>query len=271
MGRRPSCQSRIEFFKQRSGRQPDWQYQLAQARSASGIRRLPKQYKLLSELRQMLKIIRSAAPGRSPGQLASRLREHYGSLYLAYELHTAPAYTSLREEVEVRILAAQNDAEVSQATDLPPEVIRVYEQVFFSVRDKLTADWYIFTQVICADRLGTAVTPAESARQWLYKLGYALQGGGLEQLLAIRRSSDSGTGPAYQEIVRRLLLNDPKLHPLLSAQRPQRVANIIHQLLADCLNMQPPAVDSHSLSPALSQSPGEASSAVDWHSWGKTG
>ena len=68
--------------------------------------------------------------------------------YIAQAKEIWDARTATRLEIESRILARQNDAEVSLALDLPGETIQAYNHVFFDVRGRIDATAYILWEVV---------------------------------------------------------------------------------------------------------------------------
>lgn len=71
----------------------------------------------------------------------------FGPLHLAHLIHQDSAQ-QMRTVVEARILAGQDNEDISVSSHNPPEVISLYHDVFFDVRDRLTAKDWISTQVI---------------------------------------------------------------------------------------------------------------------------
>lgn len=70
----------------------------------------------------------------------SGLRRRDPALYAAYELFKATS--RMRTEVEARLLAGQNAREIAVITGLSEDVIKVYEETFFHITDRLKAqDW----------------------------------------------------------------------------------------------------------------------------------
>ncbi len=53
-----------------------------------------------------------------------------------------------RWEVEARLLTGQTDADIGARCGLPPDVVKCYETVFFSVRSRLGARMWVCNQVI---------------------------------------------------------------------------------------------------------------------------
>ena len=53
-----------------------------------------------------------------------------------------------RWEVEAQLLAGQTDEAIGAQCDLPPDVVKCYETVFFSVRSRLGARMWVCNQVI---------------------------------------------------------------------------------------------------------------------------
>lgn len=54
----------------------------------------------------------------------------------------------LRAEIEARILAGQDDAEIAEKCNIPPELVAVYESLFFFVRRYLHAEDWLMSKVV---------------------------------------------------------------------------------------------------------------------------
>lgn len=73
---------------------------------------------------------------KNPNRVSNKDRE------LSQATELAQASTSLRGEVEARILARHDDATIARDCSLVPEVVHWFEALFFNVRDRLHArDW----------------------------------------------------------------------------------------------------------------------------------
>ena len=111
--------------------------------------------------------------------------------YMAQAKEIWDARTATRLEIESRILARQNDAEVSLALDLPGETIQAYNHVFFDVRGRIDATCYVLWQVI-----GVRPRVAYSAIQLMQLSAYRHGPDVINPWLRFLRDEDDGTNLA---------------------------------------------------------------------------
>lgn len=94
---------------------------------------------------------------------SSRLGNVFMAVALATE--TAPAYVSLRAELEARILANEDNYALSDRLGLRADAIETYCQLFFDVRQRLQRKSFILHFVIGQEG-GHRVTPNQYATLW---------------------------------------------------------------------------------------------------------
>src|SRR5690606_34674736 len=75
-----------------------------------------------------------------------KLYMKYPSLLHAYEIFERN--DRIRLTIESRILARQSDEEIAEKVGTTPDVIKIYELLFFNVRDRLSNRDYIVQQII---------------------------------------------------------------------------------------------------------------------------
>jgi hypothetical protein len=93
--------------------------------------------------------------------------------------------------IEARILARQSTAEIAARYDLPVEVVAIYEEAFFDVRERLDACDYILREVIGLDT-HSPLDPATLLKKFAYFGGPII----LELVLAEMFSGvDAGWAP----------------------------------------------------------------------------
>ena len=80
-------------------------------------------------------------------ELMDKYPDIYGA-YLIYNRGDAEERHPARFAIEARILASQSDYDIARRMGIRPEVIAIYENVFFNVRDKLSNKDYISTVVM---------------------------------------------------------------------------------------------------------------------------
>lgn len=76
-------------------------------------------------------------------RLWQRLNEYFPTLAPVIELVESPANDALRHEIEARILARQTDYEIAEMTGIPAEMVGLFEQLFFCIRDVIDKQDYI--------------------------------------------------------------------------------------------------------------------------------
>ncbi|MEK6253236.1 MAG: hypothetical protein N2B05_00930, partial [Gemmatimonadales bacterium] len=116
------------------------------------------------------------------------LRERMPHVFAAVEIHgqAAPAFLA---GIEARILAGQTGAEIAELTGVPEDAIRLFEKLFFDVRDRLGARDFILNEVIPSG--GQSGSDAQRFRDWKY-FGYV---GGPELLESVMHGSTPTDGP----------------------------------------------------------------------------
>jgi hypothetical protein len=96
---------------------------------------------------------------QSPDPLAQfSLVEKYPELSWAHQLYTNGNQIQSRYAVEARILGKQNDREIAFSIGSTEGVVKVYENLFFSVRERLENSDYIFQVVIGKELHGSLST-----------------------------------------------------------------------------------------------------------------
>jgi hypothetical protein len=123
-----------DFQRHSTFRVLDWRWQRA-GYLVDGVRLLSRRY----DDRETIAAARCLrALGRRHTQNErTRLLQKWPALVAAKKL--AEDGGPLRDEVQARILAAQNDAEIAASCHLTPATVHWFECLFFCVRDRLTA------------------------------------------------------------------------------------------------------------------------------------
>jgi hypothetical protein len=150
--------------------------------------------------------------------------EDYPLMHQAYTLYSKDGASDLRWEVEARLLSGQTDEEIAKLTSASPEVIDLYEKVFFNVRDRLDSSSYII-QVV----MGRSIHQGVSDRD--YDLIWKMYGyhGGPDILSAfINRTGLVGLGrnPISKDDIKGIL---DDAHGLVNSVRAA-VANIVEPI-----------------------------------------
>ena len=84
--------------------------------------------------------------GTSIPSYRRKLMRGLGDIAAAHEIQGGPS--GIRLEIEARILAKQTAQQIGRRVDLPAEAIVAFEQLFYSIADRLDATTYIATAVI---------------------------------------------------------------------------------------------------------------------------
>lgn len=78
-----------------------------------------------------------------------RVRQRFRYVVQAHDIWKAA--TRERLEIETRILARQTDTEIGFEMNLPPETVQAWHDLFFHVRDRISATSYVTFQIIGLD------------------------------------------------------------------------------------------------------------------------
>ena len=97
-------------------------------------------------LAQAVRFRRALGHSKTPRQLA-RLARQYPALTVAHSLHFGDDNQG-RWRLEAQVLSGRPVDEVSERCNLPPEVVAIYEALFFDVADRLRARDYIQLRAI---------------------------------------------------------------------------------------------------------------------------
>jgi hypothetical protein len=221
-----------EFYPQAAGRREDWRWQMG-LRLAGGLK-VPRAWADpgIRRARRFAAAFRVDAAGCLLPAVAARYPVEVETLRLKL---TAPP--AVRWEVEARVLAGQPAAEIARAVGRPAAVIRLYEDWFFGVRDRLAARSYVLHVVIRWFAVDTAPTTEQI---WKF---FAFRGGTLVLDAVIRETSDPRppAGPAggdqFRTAIDRLLVRAAVLvHTLpaaaMSVTRRLALTDIVRQVRA---------------------------------------
>lgn len=86
------------------------------------------------------------------------LADAYQSLVWAHQIYSDETRLQVRYAVEARLLARQTNREVAFSVGSTEDIIDIYEQLFFAVRDRLCYPDYIFQSVLGAELHGRLST-----------------------------------------------------------------------------------------------------------------
>jgi len=76
------------------------------------------------------------------------LHGRYRRIHQAYKLFILPPTNANRYVLEARLLAGQTNEQIHAKSGIPPETVGMYEQLFFTVRDRIEEVDYILGNVI---------------------------------------------------------------------------------------------------------------------------
>lgn len=100
----------------------------------------------LSQLYPYVRALRSAVRSRQTAR-EWRVREAYPALSFAYDIYNSRNQRDACE-LEGLILAGVSDEAISATLNVSPDTVKIYEGLFFNVRDKLAQRGYIANNVI---------------------------------------------------------------------------------------------------------------------------
>lgn len=136
-------QRRIRFAQERSGRRPTWRSDLAEELHACG--RMPPNKSIDPPFAELIHFRRRLEQAATEADFA-KLRRRHPALVEAVELHERNALT--RWMLEARVLAGQSTTEIAHLLQLSAATVAMYEAVFFDVRDRLEAPYWVIGQAI---------------------------------------------------------------------------------------------------------------------------
>lgn len=148
-------------------RPPDWRWQLASILRQEG--QQPSRRLNDPHVHAAMKF-QEAYENCSSRSEKMMLAFRHPALHDAHSLKFKPSDDFQREEVEARILARQNNDEISAVTDFDPSAVEWYERLFFHVRDRLDKPSYVIHRVI-----GPGIHGSPSERDvglWWKLIGY---------------------------------------------------------------------------------------------------
>jgi hypothetical protein len=136
------------------------------------------------------------------GSDTARLERCWPGLRAAQDL--AAADTSVRWEVQARILAGQTDDEIATRCGLAPAAVRWFEALFFRVRDRLRGTDWIASQVM-GPGLWDGFGPGELGKVWMI-FGHSAGPDALDLVIAVTQDRPLPASARAPEGV------DPRLH-----------------------------------------------------------
>lgn len=131
-------------------RKPAWRYERAQQIIDHPGKRPTRKDDLLvhDAVKFYRKKIRMESTGKDISTEHNQLARYWGPLYMADRLFNSDREGRSRWLLEARILSRQSDEAIVETSPIDAETVRVYEALFFHVRDRLDARDWITSEII---------------------------------------------------------------------------------------------------------------------------
>lgn len=134
---------RLRFERDHAARKPSWRFDLAGELVGTG-RRAPS--KRADAMLAAVFDFRRRYDRRRDDTDLEAIGLLHPDLTRAFDLYIRGGLN--RSELEARLLARQNDAEIAIAMNIPPGTVAAYEAAFFNVRDRLGSPYFVLLQAI---------------------------------------------------------------------------------------------------------------------------